>query len=130
MFLSFDIGTLAWECRMRYLFFPPFFPPGRADDSLGSRGGSRGVPGQEHVSQKRLQGKKKMQHAIPNLLNNNTLTSAILFVMSSWSLGRSSSISEGTRRKGISCRPEPLPEFPLPSELLSVRRLHASRLVY
>lgn len=50
-----NILTVAREFQRCYSF--PFLPPGRADDSLGSRRGGRGVPGQEHVSQKRLQGK-------------------------------------------------------------------------
>lgn len=113
------------------MIFPVLlFLTGRADDPLRSCRGSRGVPRQEHVSQKGLQGKNVMRDPKflgsriifrhrPYYLCHNCLTAC-----------RSSSISAETLRKGILCPPELLLEFLLPSELLLVRCRCTLDLIY
>lgn len=115
----------------RDVIFPVLlFLTGRADDPLRSCRGSRGVPRQEHVSQKGLQGKNVMRDPKflgsriifrhrPYYLCHNCLTAC-----------RSSSISAETLRKGILCPPELLLEFLLPSELLLVRCWCTLDLIY
>lgn len=110
-----NIQSVVWECSETL-----FFPPGRADDSLRSCRGSWGVSGQEHVPQKRLQGKDLNRAHV----YYSDISHIVCDVVTSVSTCRFLSISEGTQRKGILCPLELLLEFLLPLELLLVSRSH------